>query len=112
LDFGNGEKVPQIILDEYFKYTENISFLKVDVEGMELDVLEGAKQIIQKHKPVMYVEFYKQHDGAKELREFISSLGYNIYTLDINYICVPIEKDGTPEFEFLNEEPQVKKYGN
>lgn len=112
LDFGNGEKIPQVILDEYFKNTENITFLKIDVEGMELDVLKGAQKLIQKYKPLMYVEYYKQHNGAQELREFLTSLGYSIYTLDINYICVPTEKDGTPEFEFLNEESQVKKYGN
>jgi FkbM family methyltransferase len=110
LDFGNGEKIPQIILDEYFKDVENISFLKVDVEGMELDVLKGGEQLIKKYKPIMYVEFYKQHDGAKELRDYITSLGYSIYTLDINYICIPSDKDGTTEFEFLNTEPQVKKY--
>lgn len=44
LDFGNGEVVSQIVIDEYFADHDNICVIKVDVEGMELDVLCGAVQ--------------------------------------------------------------------
>jgi FkbM family methyltransferase len=33
-----------------------ISFLKIDVEGMELDVLSGAENMIEKHRPVIVIE--------------------------------------------------------
>ena len=37
----------------------NVGFIKVDVEGFELDVLEGAKQTIENYKPTMMVEVYQ-----------------------------------------------------
>ena len=39
-------------LDEYFSSTENISFLKIDVEGAESQLLEGCKRILQSQIPV------------------------------------------------------------
>ena len=103
LDFGNGEKVDQIVIDEYFKDIDNIKFLKVDVEGMELDVLRGSENTIKQHRPWMYIEFYKQADGAKELKSFIESLGYDTYVLDINFLCIPKEHFDVPEYQFVKE---------
>tara|TARA_R100000951_G_scaffold29825_1_gene25757 strand:- start:1894 stop:2613 length:720 start_codon:yes stop_codon:yes gene_type:complete len=38
---------------------QNVGFIKVDVEGFELDVLEGAKNTIEKWRPTMMVEVYQ-----------------------------------------------------
>jgi FkbM family methyltransferase len=103
LDFGNGEIVDQIVIDEYFKDIENISIIKVDVEGMELDVVNGAVATINKHRPLMYIEYYKQYNGATELKTLIESLGYKTFVLDINFICVPEEKLSSSEYEFILE---------
>lgn len=103
LDFGNGELVDQIILDQYFESIDNISVIKVDVEGMELDVVNGAINTINKHRPLMYIEYYKQYNGASELKSLIESLGYKTFVLDINFICIPEEKLSLPEYEFIEE---------
>lgn len=103
LDFGNGELVDQIIIDEYFKDIDHISIIKIDVEGMELDVVNGAINTINKHRPLMYIEYYKQYNGATELKTLIESLGYKTFVLDINFICVPEEKLTLPEYEFIKE---------
>jgi FkbM family methyltransferase len=103
LDFGNGEKVDQIVIDEYFKDVENIKFIKVDVEGMELDVLKGAEQTIKQHRPWMYIEYCKQPNQGKELREFIESMDYDIYVLSINFLCIPKEHIDVPEYQFVKE---------
>ena len=34
----------------------NITFIKIDVEGMELDVLKGSTNIIKKNKPDIFIE--------------------------------------------------------
>lgn len=52
---GDGEKVAMVALDE-FGHIEHIDFLKIDVEGFELDVIEGAEKTIKSHRPVMVVE--------------------------------------------------------
>jgi FkbM family methyltransferase len=36
-----------------------IDFMKIDVEGMEFEVLEGASNIIDKFKPILFVEVRK-----------------------------------------------------
>ncbi len=55
-------------------------FLKVDVEGMEEEVLRSGACFIRDMLPVMYVENDRQ-DKSKSLLEFIRSMGYN-NTLD------------------------------
>jgi len=53
--FGkNGELVPLIPLDSL--RLKDISFIKIDVEGAEKMVLEGARQTITREKPVIYIE--------------------------------------------------------
>ena len=55
-------------LDE-FTFTEPVKMLKIDVEGMELGVLKGAKNLISCDAPIIYVE-------ALDLTEFESLLGF------------------------------------
>jgi FkbM family methyltransferase len=39
---------------------KNIDFIKIDVEGMEIEVLNGASMLIEKYKPLLYVEGSKK----------------------------------------------------
>ncbi len=52
--------------------------IKVDVEGMELQVLRGAAGLIERHHPIVYVENDRpQHADA--LVAWIRGLGYRLY---------------------------------
>jgi FkbM family methyltransferase len=42
----------------------HISFLKIDVEGMEIDVLLGAVGIISKYRPVIAVEISTENEDS------------------------------------------------
>ena len=59
-----------IKLDE-IKIKKKISFIKIDCEGFELQVLKGAKSIIKKNKPVILVEF-----NNNKVVSFLKFLGY------------------------------------
>lgn len=50
---------------------KKISFIKVDCEGFELQVLQGAKSLIKKNKPIVLVEY-----NNKKVVNFLKSLGY------------------------------------
>jgi FkbM family methyltransferase len=68
---------------------DSISMVKIDVEGMEIEVLKGAKNIILKHKPLIYLEAI-QSDGDMEIRSlekdlFLESLGYQATGRVFNY---------------------------
>lgn len=54
---------------------DRCNFIKVDVEGMELQVLKGAESLIKKHQPVLYVECDR---AAKQdaLVTYLKKLGY------------------------------------
>ena len=44
-----------------FNFTNKISFIKIDVEGHEIEVIEGGKLMIKKNKPVLLVEIEERH---------------------------------------------------
>jgi FkbM family methyltransferase len=54
----NGFPIKQITLDEKFKDLNNVDLIKVDVECHELEVLQGAKNLINKNKPIIVTEYH------------------------------------------------------
>lgn len=68
-------------LDSY-EY-EDIGFIKIDVEGHELAVLEGAKNTLSKNRPTLMIELEERHTGLniKELIGHVESYGYASYFL-------------------------------
>jgi len=53
-----GFPIPKITLDEKLKNIVNLDLIKVDVECHELEVLQGAYELINKHKPVIVTEYH------------------------------------------------------
>ena len=78
-------KVECKILDD-FKFNNSISFIKIDVEGHEISVLNGAKIIIKKFKPNLLIEIEERHSkrNVKDTINFVCSFGYNSYVLKEN----------------------------
>ena len=61
---------------------ENIGFMKIDVEGFELEVLKGAAETITRSLPNIYVEIEQKHHDDMPIAmifEFILRLGYTGY---------------------------------
>lgn len=67
-------EVKLVRLDDQ-EWRQPVSMMKVDVEGMELDVLEGAILLLQRDKPVLYIEAHGVQDFEKTY-DILSSLGY------------------------------------
>ena len=74
----HGEKVKKEKLDFFIDQISSVKLLKIDVEGMESEVIRGATHLIQKFQPILYVENDRQ-EKSKELIELINSMGYDIY---------------------------------
>lgn len=70
-------------IDEYFGRITPPSVIKLDVEGAELAVLEGAVNTLQKYRPKLIISIYHTHCGNDLLRipEYIlnQKLGYRLY---------------------------------
>ena len=71
-----------------------VDMIKIDVEGMEADVLAGAERTIRTHRPLMYVEHLKSGDVA--LARILGELGYVLYEAYDNFVCIPA---GDPRIE-------------
>jgi FkbM family methyltransferase len=65
-------------LDTLLQGLERVDFIKIDVEGMEHDVLAGATRVIGRFKPVMYIENDRARK-SKSLIEQVHALGYRAW---------------------------------
>jgi FkbM family methyltransferase len=84
-------------LDHYgFK---NVRFLKIDCEGFELPVLQGAERLLQENSPVIVVEQKKENERpglpAKGAVKYLESFGYVVkQVLAGDYIMAKGDKNG------------------
>ena len=77
------------------KIDEKISFMKIDVQGRDLDVLKGSKETILKNKMPILFEYEKLFENTynytfKDFEEFIQSINYKIHLKSGNdYLILP-----------------------
>ena len=72
-----GRRVPCYTLDD-FASLPRVDLLKVDVQGMEAEVLRGGRRLIETFKPFLYVE-NEAPASSPELLRLIDGLGYRMY---------------------------------
>lgn len=63
-----------------------IDFIKIDIEGMEMEALIGAKNSIMRCKPQLMIEKIKSNEA--ELRDFLTKREYEIFPLGINILAI------------------------
>lgn len=74
LKLGDGELEIQT-LDSF--QLEDVAVIKVDVEGMEADVLAGGLLTIERDRPVIYAETWGD-DYTRSVGEVLAPLGYEV----------------------------------
>lgn len=65
---------------------DRLDLLKVDVEGMEFDVLAGGERVIRDRQPIMLIEHIKVDSGR--LIEMLQGWGYEVLPAGINVIAI------------------------
>lgn len=86
-DKGKTETIPLRTLDSYCeeKGIEQIDFLKIDVEGAELECLKGAQEVIRRSPnlvlimEIMDANCQRAGYSAEELFQFVTDLGFRGY---------------------------------
>ena len=83
------EKVNCVCLDHY---NESVDFIKLDIEGMECQALQGALHTIQNSRPICFVEVLKS--DIVDIQKFFKNLDYIVYKYKPDdWIFVPKERD-------------------
>jgi FkbM family methyltransferase len=81
IDETGGVTINIIPLDEFFKDKKPPTFIKMDIEGAEMDALIGAKSIIEKSRPKLAICAYHGNEHIYEIPYWIKSNfpDYKIY---------------------------------
>ena len=62
-------------LDDYAsKRLDRVDFIKMDIEGFELDAIEGASDLIQAHRPRLAISGYHKPEDLWEIPQKLKSL--------------------------------------
>jgi len=65
---------------------EKVDFIKIDVEGAELNVLEGALETLRSFNPFLSIAAYHYKDEYIEIYRFLKKIGYRcIYARSFYY---------------------------
>jgi FkbM family methyltransferase len=90
-----GRPVPSVTIDS-LAIPEPISFMKVDVQGGDLEAMQGAVQTIAKNRMPILFEYEHQFEAELNLSfqayvDFVSQIGYRFESVinGYNYLIVP-----------------------
>ena len=86
---GDNTGIEIVTIDSF--HFSNLNFIKIDVEGFELEVLKGARQTLQVCNPVVMVEVFE--NNKPKVDEWMHSLGYKeVLTIEAYNIIYAKEK--------------------
>ena len=72
IEIQKGDSVDEI------RNLKNISFIKIDVEGHEPEVIIGLKETIQHHMPQIFWEAFEFNEAKKSM-DLLSDIGYKYF---------------------------------
>ena len=97
--------VPVVTMDSLLETFPDPKFVKIDVEGAEIKVIDGGKKLLQKVRPVFFIEAdiktrpsitttFLHHNYAlfKDIHSFETGLEINGFIQLKDTLCVPREK--------------------
>ena len=90
----NTSTVRKLALDEF--NLPRLDLIKIDIEGMELEALEGAKETIGRTRPIMLIEKIKTDAG--DLRQWLTARGYELAEAGINTLAIHASDRTIDEF--------------
>lgn len=98
------ERVALCTLDNVVagEHLTRLDVLKLDVEGAEFRVLLGARQVLQKFRPIVIFEvvdaaLQKQGGSIEQIREFLGALHYRIFAFDRDGCPAPAQPGVTSD---------------
>ena len=104
-----GINLKNLLEENFSQWISKLTFIKIDTEGYDKEILKSITDLISKYKPVIVAECFGglTDEGKMELYEIIEKQGYDIhyvYEHDINAKVIKLEtkKDITKWKETTN----------
>lgn len=94
------------IVAEHVGPDERIALMKIDVDGAEAFVLRGASETIDKHRPIMFIEFSPTslRAAAIDPRGFFENLCSRFFVYWISYAANAVRKVAMSDFDRIARE--------
>jgi hypothetical protein len=75
-------------LDEILRNEQKIDLIKIDTQGWEPQVIEGAKMIIKRDSPTLFLEYTPSEYKDEKMIKFLSAYYQNIWSINYwFYVC-------------------------
>lgn len=114
--------IETISLDDWISEFPDIQkniFVKVDIEGHELELTLGAKKFLSYYSPTFIMEINQKGSNFNKIYEIFNNYGYNVFSLAAdrwdNKILRPIDSidenliNRAVDFLFIKDENLIKK---
>ena len=79
------------------KSIKNIDLLKIDVETLEAEVLEGFKDHLYLFKPIIILEIQDTKIGSR-IKAFFNDENYSFFNIDESKGLIPVNKLGNEKY--------------
>jgi FkbM family methyltransferase len=84
-DDKKSNKIQAVALDSLFQKNaiSNVSFIHMDVEGMEWNVFRGAERLIRNERPIIAYEVHLTTDKyIEDIKTFLKRLDYKVFLIN------------------------------
>jgi len=80
-NFAFTESIQTVSIDVWAKRSKlrRLDLIKMDIEGAEIEALEGAGEVLRKYQPRLLIQAYHQRDGVRTFERcarYLSQFGY------------------------------------
>jgi FkbM family methyltransferase len=76
--------IPLVAIDDM--QLDRLDFMKLDIEGMEIEALAGAERSIDAFRPQLMIEVIKSDEVA--IRAFLERLNYHLFPIGLNLLAI------------------------
>lgn len=103
--YASVTEVAAVALDDYLKtYSGRIDLIKMDIQGFEMQAMQGMKNCLQQNQDIILISEYwpyglhKSGSSASAYYQALQELGFNIWLFENNQlIALDLKKIGTLE---------------
>jgi FkbM family methyltransferase len=91
---GDGWSISTVTLDDFLA-GRRVDFVKIDVEGLEYEVLKGGLETCRRHRPILYYETepcfaaHRRLPLGEMIEQLLQPLGYHFFKLDASGAVTP-----------------------